>query len=121
MQTILFVAVFLGYNKYCPGGFMVLSSFFMSKSTQRLNHIGSGFKASQKMGPQLKVLPDRLGEAGNRTCDPLFKSQMLLSYTTEVLLKALGLVVSDKTILCVPNISLCKTYDRVGPFLAQGP
>ena len=30
----------------------------------------SGFKASQKTGPQLKVSSDRLGEAGNRTCDP---------------------------------------------------
>ena len=30
---------------------------------------------------------------------------------------ALSLVVSDKTVLCVPYISLCKTYfPRVGPF-----
>ena len=28
---------------------------------------GSGFKASQKMGPQLKVSLDRLEEAGNQT------------------------------------------------------
>ena len=31
---------------------------------------GSGFKASQKTGHRLKVSSDRLGEAGNRTCDP---------------------------------------------------
>ena len=31
---------------------------------------GSGFKASQKTGQRLKVYSDRLGEAGNRTCDP---------------------------------------------------
>ena len=31
----------------------------------------SGFKASQKTGQRLKVSSDRLGEAGNRTCDPL--------------------------------------------------
>ena len=31
---------------------------------------GSGFKASQKTGQRLKVSSDRLGEAGNRTCDP---------------------------------------------------
>ena len=30
---------------------------------------GSGFKASQKTGQRLKVLSDRLGEAGNRTCN----------------------------------------------------
>ena len=29
----------------------------------------SGFKASQKMGQQLKVSSDRLEEARNRTCD----------------------------------------------------
>ena len=34
--------------------------------------IGSGFKASQKMGQRLKVSSDRLKEAGNRTCDPWF-------------------------------------------------
>ena len=33
---------------------------------------GSGFKASQKTGQRLKVSSDRLGEAGNRTCDPFF-------------------------------------------------
>ena len=33
---------------------------------------GSGFKASQKTGQWLKVSSDRLGEAGNRTCDPWF-------------------------------------------------
>ena len=33
---------------------------------------GSGFKASQKTGQRLKVSSYRLGEAGNRTCDPWF-------------------------------------------------
>ena len=33
---------------------------------------GSGFKASQKTGQRLKVSSDRLGEAGNRTCDRYF-------------------------------------------------
>ena len=33
---------------------------------------GSGFKASQKTGQRLNVSSDRLGEAGNRTCDPWF-------------------------------------------------
>ena len=31
---------------------------------------GSDFQASQKTGQRLKVSSDRLGEAGNRTCDP---------------------------------------------------
>ena len=33
---------------------------------------GSGFKASQKTGHLLKVSSDRLGEAGNRTCELWF-------------------------------------------------
>ena len=33
---------------------------------------GSGFKASQKTGQRLKVSSDRMGEAGNRSCDPWF-------------------------------------------------
>ena len=37
-----------------------------------LTSSGSGFKASQKTGQRLKVSSDRLGEAGNRTCDPWF-------------------------------------------------
>ena len=43
---------------------------------------GSGFKASQKTGQRLKVLSDRLGEAGNRTCDPWFTRHMFIPYTT---------------------------------------
>ena len=31
---------------------------------------GSGFKVSQKTGQRLKVSSYKLGEAGNRTCDP---------------------------------------------------
>ena len=38
---------------------------------------GSGFKASQKTGQRLKVSSDRLGEAGNRTCDPWFVQTFL--------------------------------------------
>ena len=45
---------------------------FMSKSTRRLNASGSDSKASQKTGPRFKVSSDRLGEAGNQTCDPWF-------------------------------------------------
>ena len=43
---------------------------------------GSGFKASQKTGQRLKVSSDRLGEAGNRTCDPWFTSHRFIPYTT---------------------------------------
>ena len=43
---------------------------------------GSGFKASQKMGQRLKVSSDRLGEAGNRTCDPWFTRHRFIPYTT---------------------------------------
>ena len=40
---------------------------------------GSDFKASQRMGPRLKVSSDRLGEAGNRTCDPQFRKLLLVA------------------------------------------
>ena len=43
---------------------------------------GSVFKASQKTGQRLKVLSDRLGEAGNRTCDPWFTRHRFIPYTT---------------------------------------
>ena len=43
---------------------------------------GSGFKASQKSGQRLKVSSDRLGEAGNRTCDPWFTRHRFIPYTT---------------------------------------
>ena len=46
---------------------------------------GSGFKASQKKGQQLKVSSDRLGEAGNRTCDPWFTRHRFIPYTTAAL------------------------------------
>ena len=41
---------------------------------------GSGFKASQKTGQRLKVSFDRLGEAGNRTCDAWFTRHGLSLY-----------------------------------------
>ena len=37
---------------------------------------GSSFKAFQKTGQRLKVPSDRLGEAGNRTCDPIYKTKV---------------------------------------------
>ena len=57
--------------QYWPGGsmlFVVLCPGTPEGSTGS----GSGFKASQKTGQRLKVSSDRLGEAGNRTCDPWF-------------------------------------------------
>ena len=50
---------------------MVLS-FLCPGTLEGSTGSGSGFKASQKTGPWLKVSSDRLGEAGNRTCDPWF-------------------------------------------------
>ena len=49
---------------------------------------GSGFKACQKTGQRLKVSSDRLGEAGNRTCDPcsfIFKLCIMIVYTFKIL------------------------------------
>ena len=41
---------------------------------------GSDFKASQKTGQRLKVSSDRLGEAGNRTCEPWFTRHRFIYY-----------------------------------------
>ena len=55
-----FVTVFLGYYQYWPGGFMGL--WFLCPGTPKSSTgSGSGFKASQKPGPQLKVSSNRLG------------------------------------------------------------
>ena len=61
--------------QYWPGGFMVfvvLCPGTPEGSTGSGSGSGSGFKASQKTGQRLKVSYDRLGEAGNQTCDPWF-------------------------------------------------
>ena len=42
---------------------------------------GSGFKASQKTGQWLKVSSDRLGEAGNKTCNPWLTRHRFIPYT----------------------------------------
>ena len=49
---------------------------------------GSGFKASQKTGQRLKVSSGRLGEAGNRTCDPWFTRHRFIPYTTAEIILA---------------------------------
>ena len=67
--------------QYWPGGFMlflVLCPGTLEGSTGS----GSGFKASQKTGQRLKVSSDRLGEAGNRACNPWFTRHRFIAYTT---------------------------------------
>ena len=57
--------------QYWPGGFM-LFVVLCPGTPEGSTGSGSGFKASQKTGQRLKVSSDRLGEVGNRTCDPWF-------------------------------------------------
>ena len=53
---------------------------------------GSGFKASQKTGQRLKFLSDRLGEAGNRTCDPRFtRHRFILTPKKKLFVAFLGI------------------------------
>ena len=59
-------------------GFVVLCPGALEGSTGN----GSGFKAAQKTGPRLKVSSDRVGEAGNRTCNPWFTRHRFIPYTT---------------------------------------
>ena len=72
----------------------------------------SGFKASQKTGQRLKVSSDRLGEAGNRTCDPWFTRHRFIPYTTAASLVCVFVVrktpqdsfLTSRPILCFLNI-----------------
>ena len=66
------MAVFLGYNQYWPGEFIVIVVLSPGASECSTGS-GSGFKASQK----LKVSSDRLGEDWNQTCDPCFTRHTL--------------------------------------------
>ena len=76
----VFVAVFLGCTSTGRVGllFVVLCPGTPKGSTGS----GSSFKASQKTGQRLKVSSDRLGETGNRTCDPWFTKHRFIPYTT---------------------------------------
>ena len=67
--------------QYWPGGFM-LFVVLCSGTPEGSTGSGSGFKASQKTGQRLKVSSDRLGEAGNRTCDHWFTRHRFIPYTT---------------------------------------
>ena len=60
--------------QYWPVGF-VFTVVLCPGTPEGSTGSGSGFKASQKTGQRLKVSSDRLGEAGNRTCDPWFTRQ----------------------------------------------
>ena len=57
--------------QYWLGGFM-LFVVLCPVTPEGSTGSGSGFKASQKTGQRLNISSDRLGEAGNRTCDPWF-------------------------------------------------
>ena len=70
--------------QYWPGGFM-LFGVLCPGTPEGSTGSGSGFKASQKTGQRLKVSSDRLGEAGNRTCDPWFTRHRFIPYTTAAL------------------------------------
>ena len=67
--------------QYWPGGFM-LFVVLCPGTPKGSTGIGSGFKASKKTGQRLNVSSDRLGEAGNQTCDPWFTRHRFIPYTT---------------------------------------
>ena len=67
--------------QYWPGGFMLFVVLCLG-TPEGSTGSGSGFKASQKTGQRLKVSSERLGEAGNRTCDPWFTRHRFIPYTT---------------------------------------
>ena len=71
MSTNYFCGRVPWLNQYWPGEFLVFV-VLCPGTPEGSTGSGSGFKASQKTGPRFKVSSDRLGEAGNRTCDPWF-------------------------------------------------
>ena len=85
-QKYIFVAVFLGYNQYWVYGLCVWGwgGGVCTGTPEGSTGSGSGFKASHMTRPRLKVSSDRLGEAGNRTCDPWFTRHRFIPYTTAV-------------------------------------
>ena len=70
---------------------------------------GSGFKASQKTGQRLKVSSDRLGEAGNRTCDPWFTRHRFIPYTTA----------ASRSLIFLPWTTLSFIKLSLSPFLLK--
>ena len=68
-------------HQYWPGGFM-LFVVLCPGTPEGSTGSGSGFKASQKTVQRLKISFDRLGEAGNRFCDPWFTRHRFIPYTT---------------------------------------
>ena len=115
--ALLFVAVFLGCTSTGRVGlcfFVVLFPGTPEGSTGS----GSGFKASQKTGQRLKVSSDRLGRAGNRTCDPWFTRHRFIPYTTAASQLVCAFVVrktpqdsflTSSPILCFLNIKKLST------------
>ena len=65
---IIAVAVFLGYNQYWPGQFMVLW-FYVQEHPKAQPAVVLVLKRLRRRGHGL-VSSKRLGEAGNRTCHP---------------------------------------------------
>ena len=99
--------MFLVYNQYWSGGFIVL--WLLCPGTpEGSTGSGSGFKPSQKTGQRIKVSSDRLGEAGNRTCDPWFTRHRFIPYTTAAFSYTLLLTSSWLVLVCMIG---CKQYE----------
>ena len=77
---ILFVAVFLGYNQYWPDEFMVFV-VLCPGAPDGSKAVVLVIKHLRRWGHSSKVSSDRLGEAGNRTCDPWFTRHRFIPYT----------------------------------------
>ena len=100
--TIVVMLYFCGrvpwLYQYWPGGFM-LFVVLCPGTPEGSTGSGSGFKASQKTGQRLKVSSDRLGEAGNRTCDPWFTRHRFIPYTKDI-----GLFPTPRRLLYCCNV-----------------
>ena len=85
LTSILSLSVVCGrvpwLYQYWAGGFM-LFVVLCPGTPEGSTASRSGFKASQKTGQRLKVSSDRLGKAGNPTCDPWFTRHRFIPYTT---------------------------------------
>ena len=85
---LVFFKIFHIYKNVCGGvpvqaGWVyVFLWFYVQEHPRAQPAVVLFFQASHKTGPQLKVSFDRLGEAGNRTCDPWFTRHRFMPYSS---------------------------------------
>ena len=74
------MTVFPGFNQYWLNDFFLW--IYVHEHPKAQPAVVLVLKRLRRRGDSLKVSSNRLGEAGNRTCDPLFTRHRFIPYTT---------------------------------------